>query len=303
MTAPIGQQSNILTGIGFYNQAVVAAQRGVYAIAEARLSMAMQRFEEADIRELLASSHLQLGNVVDALDRHKEAREHVDQALRMFTDLDDFHGARKPGIAHAQRNLAVLTSEEGDQDEAERLIVIARDIYTELNDRRFLAECCRIRAEIACDRGNCAEARGLLDEGLDISTAIADNRIIARTRLVLGQVAHQDGDYGEAHSQYDQAYALFHPLDDNPGMAKVWSARGSLFKAQGRIKEAIQSHIYELLLHIKYGWPQRQHCFDALAPLRNQFGHDNFRSAAAEIGTPQLDNLERRLDQVDSSQQ
>lgn len=298
MTAPIGQQSIILTGIGFYNQAEVAAQRGMYAIAEAQLKMAVQRFEEADIRELLASCHLQLGKVADALDRQEEAREHFDQALRIFTDLDDFHGARKPGIAHAQRNLAVLASEQGDQDEAERLIVIARDIYTELNDRRFLAECCRIRAELANDRENYHEARDLLNEGLDISTAIPDNRIIARTRHVLGQVAHQDGDYDEAHSQYDQAYALFHPLDDNPGMAKVWSARGSLFKAQGRIKEAIQSHIHELLIHIAYGWPRRQHCFDALAPLRNQFGHDNFRLAAAEIGTPQLDSLEHRLDQI-----
>ena len=114
---------------------------------------------------------------------------------------------------------------------------------------------------------------------------------------------HRQGDYDEAHSQYDQAHSLFEPLYDNPGMALVWSARGALFRTQGRVKDAIQSHIHALLIRISCGSPQCQVSFKVSAPLRNQFGHDNFRLAAAEINTPQLDNLERRLDQTESSQE
>jgi tetratricopeptide (TPR) repeat protein len=302
MTAPNSQQDNVFVGIGFHNQAVMAAQKGMYAYAESQLSVAISRFEQADNRALLGNSHLQLGNVVGALGRREEAKDHYQQALQMFTDLDDFHSEKRPGIALSHRNLAGLASSEGDQEEAERLILIAEGIYAALNDRRFLAECHRFRGELAYDREDYEQAWELLDKSLSISRAIPDNRLIALTRLALGKLARHDGDQTEAHSQYDQAYALFEPLYDNPGMASVWSARGSLYEEQDLIKEAIQSHIHALLIHINSGSPQRERCLRALAPLRNRFGYDDFRSAATEIGTPQLSNLERRLNQLEPPQ-
>jgi hypothetical protein len=55
-------------------------------------------------------------------------------------------------------------------------------------------------------------------------------------------------------------------------------------------------------MHIKAEWPRRQRCFDALKSLRDRVGDSEFRSAAVEIDTPQLENLERRLDQTNSPQ-
>lgn len=298
LSAPNDERDNIFTGIAFHNQGVMAAEKGMYKIAEAQLTLAVQRFEQAAHGGLLANSHLQLGNVVKTLGRTDESREHFDRALQIFTELDDFHRNKKPGIALAHRNLAATAAEGGDPDEAERLIQIAHDIYSELGDRRFVAECNRFRAELAIDHDDYERAREFLDEALNISSAISDKRIIAGTRLALGQVAHHDHDFDEAHHQYDQAYALFYPLYDNPGIAKVWSARGALFDAQGNTKKAIQSHIYALLIHIENGWPRRQHCFDALAALRDKVGHNDFHTAALEIGTPQLENLERRLSAI-----
>jgi tetratricopeptide (TPR) repeat protein len=303
MTQPNVVQDHTFVGIGFHNQAVIAAQKGMYEFAESQLKMAIWRFDQADNQPMVASSQLQLGNIVAALGRRDEARDKVNEGLRIYSSLPDWHPEKKPGIALAQRNLAGFASGEGKQEEAERLILIAEGIYTELNDRRFLAECIRFRGELALDDERHERARVLLDASLDISTAIPDTRLIAHTRVGLGKLAYELGDYDEAHSQFDQAYALFEPLYDNPGMAQVWSGKGEVFEAQSRIKDAIQSHIQALLIHIFCRSPQCQQCFRALAPLRNQFGHDNFRQPAQEINTPQLSNLERRLDQIDLPQE
>jgi tetratricopeptide (TPR) repeat protein len=295
---PDALQDDTFTGIGFHNQAVIAAQKGMYELAESQLLMSISRFQQADNQALLASAYLQLGNVVAALGRRDEAWDHFNEGLRIYRSLHDGHHEKRAGIALAHRNLAGAASARGDQEEAERLILIAEQSFAELNERRLLAECYRFRGDLACDRENYDRARQFIDASLNISTTIPDTRLIAHTRFDLGKVAHQLGDYEEAHSQYDQAYALFEPLYDNPGMAQIWGGRGSLFEAQGRIKDAIQSHIRALLIHIFCRSPACQRSFKALKPLRDRFGHDDFRLAAAEIDTPQLDNLEAYLDRM-----
>lgn len=300
MSQPDASDDDTLVGIGFHNQGVMAAQKGMYELAESQLLMAIWRFQQADNQALLASSHLQLGNVVAALGRRDEAWSHFNEGLRIYTSLDDGHHEKKAGIALAHRNLAGAASARGDQEEAERLILIAEESFAELNELRLLAECYRFRGGLACDREDYSRARELLDESLDISTSIPDTRLIAHARVDLGEVAHKLGDYEEAHGQYDQAFALFEPLYDNPGMAQVWSCRGSTFEAQGRIKDAIQSHIRGLLIHIFCRSAACHGSFRALKPLRDRFGHDDFRLAAAEIDTPQLDNLEAYLDRMEA---
>ena len=154
MTQPNAAQDNTFIGIGFHNQAIIAAQKGMYQFAESQLSMAIWRFEQDDNQPMLANSHLQLSNIVAALGRRGEARDHVEKGLQIFMSLPDCHPERRSGIALAHRNLAGLTSGDGDQEEAERLISIAQEIYTELNERRLLAECLRFRGELAFDDEN-----------------------------------------------------------------------------------------------------------------------------------------------------
>ena len=104
MTQPNAAQDNTFIGIGFHNQAIIAAQKGMYQFAESQLSMAIWRFEQDDNQPMLAEPAFpQLSNIVAALGRRGEARDHVEKGLQIFMSLPDCHPERRSGIALAHR--------------------------------------------------------------------------------------------------------------------------------------------------------------------------------------------------------
>ena len=215
--------------------------------------------------------HEKAGDVLLAMARHDDAREHYLLAL----------GLEDPGIhkVELQRKVAITRERLGQYDLAMEALDAAQSEYArlELVSRRVEAAIELARAEILIRSGRGSEAestgqkiavlladtpspelgmahhilgaaalqQGDLDrakrcheQSLSVRRQVGDERALAQSWVQLAHVLTLMGSLAHAEDGYRQAFSIFEATGDPEGMASCWSVLGTTASYRGSYAEA-----------------------------------------------------------------
>jgi tetratricopeptide (TPR) repeat protein len=115
-----------------------------------------------------------VGALLTAQGRPKEARQHLEESLRLRRQLEDSYG-----IALGLGNLAELEFELGDLDAAQTLLDESLEIRQKLQDKSGISSALQLIAAIRRTRGDLDGAREAVSQSLEIEQELGDRRGIA----------------------------------------------------------------------------------------------------------------------------
>jgi DNA-binding SARP family transcriptional activator len=208
--------------------------------------------------------------------RYAEARQHEQESLTLFRELDD-----RLGIAQALNVLAnILCDESAAYNEADRLYQESLVLYEQLGDAFGQAKClinmgstAQMRAEYdrardlhqqgvalcrASDNratlaialtnlgqtlskiGRHTEAEGWLLESLELKREFGNRRSMVFSLNLLGTVAARTSRYQAAKDYYDEALMISRQLASPTLSADVLIGVASLLNARGRADKALE---------------------------------------------------------------
>lgn len=119
---------------------------------------------------------------------------------------------------------ALLGFLQRDDTRAASLLEQALGIYRELDDRRGVADCLRILAQVFWERADYAGAKFYADESLKTYRELGDNTGIAAALRLLGFILATEEKFAEARVHFEESLRLARELRDSRGIA--WSLNG-----------------------------------------------------------------------------
>ncbi|MBS1662711.1 MAG: tetratricopeptide repeat-containing sensor histidine kinase [Bacteroidetes bacterium] len=144
-------------------------------------------------------------------------------------------------IAKANSNIALFFKQEGEYDEAEKLMEKVSDIYKQSGDSTQSAAVFSHLSDLALRRRDFAAALKYAHRALDEARALGDGPSIANYNITLGKVLAAKGDYAAAVSSY--MYSLAYYRDGKQQKMGVMTASCLLAQAYLAQKD------YTLALH------------------------------------------------------
>ena len=151
-------------------------------------------FSAARTGLLLTSEYLSGGD-------YDEAEMTSRQALKVFTELGDEHGARVTKL-----NLAAALSEIGGRkEEAESIVQELQQQLVPEEHPRERASLCNYLTRHYRIAGDPTQAAQFALEAIRIGEQLGDRYVVAINRINLGNVRRDEGDYDQAHIEYTAA--------------------------------------------------------------------------------------------------
>jgi serine/threonine protein kinase/tetratricopeptide (TPR) repeat protein len=166
--------------------------------------------------------------------RYDDAEKLLLQALEGYERV---YGPRYPHIGHGRLALARLAMARGQDDEAERQMLLAREVLEAYQDERVYA--LDAHAALLLSRGRVDEAIGLLTRAVDAD--VDDTAYLAYLRSRLGRALVDGAQYEQALVHLDQAIVA---LDGDPPQIDIVAPltdRGIVWRNLGRLDRSLES--------------------------------------------------------------
>lgn len=170
-------------------------------------------------RGSVAMTQVNMSSVLFRLERHSEAREHCEAALRTYRDLGDRY--REAG---ALNNLAQVEQAAGEREAALEHLRSAEVMYREADDLEILAMVLNNCGEVTIELGRVEEALGYYRQALEVAQRCGSAMRQAAAYLGLGDVASARGDVTVAGTRWETALDIF----ETSGSPKASEARQRL---------------------------------------------------------------------------
>ena len=194
------QRSDIVTGRALSGAAILAAENGEPAdavgLAEQALRILRSHGETSDA----ARAATVLGSAQRYLGDEAGARANLGIALELRRRLDD-----RRGEAAALNNLALLSLDAADLDEAGRLLGAALAIKRTLGEPRAIALGLCNLSEVFVRTERLREAQEALAEATAICAGLDDKQLLGGLLCNAGDLAARHGNWTESVDLYEQA--------------------------------------------------------------------------------------------------
>jgi tetratricopeptide (TPR) repeat protein len=172
-----------------------------------------------------------------------------------------------------------------NHDEAERLYRQSLAIKQELKDKRGGATIQAKLAILAEEKGDFDKAARLYRDNLQIQKELGDTSGVAETLLRLSGLAQQQRDEGEAARLYRQSLQFQKKLGSTSEIAFTLGRAGQLYRAQGRMKEALDCALRSLLICEELHLPSREVALIDIEKVRDAVGAEQLRAWLSELST------------------
>ena len=236
-----------------------------------------QQLQEASALpdSLTAKARLQLGQAYWRQGKYSNARAQLEEALRLWTALQDHHG-----IAQTIAGLANVTYYQGDYDAAEPLYTKALELARQSGNVPSIARALNNCALVASSRHRWEESLALFEESLQLRHATGDRRgegtvlgnlvavyqalerlpeaqQAAQASLAIGEelseplmqgyawmhlggLALSEGDFTQARAAYGRSLAIRHEIGERYGVLNSLEAFMRLVYQEGNLIEAAE---------------------------------------------------------------
>lgn len=163
------------------------------------------------------------------------ARSHVDEALVIYSDLND-----KQGSARAMNELGLVALYQGDYHAAREILQESLEIKRELGNNSMIANALNNLGLVADYQGDFTSAYALHEESLALFSALEDKSGMAMAIGNLGHVAQHLGRFQEALQRQIESLRLFQDIGDIDGLAECFERLAYLSNANADFRTAAQ---------------------------------------------------------------
>jgi tetratricopeptide (TPR) repeat protein len=151
--------------------------------------------------------------------------------------------------ASALEGAGVLAKDQGDHDEAERLIEKSLALRRGLGDKDMVAGTLTNLGIVVSARGDYDRARALYDEALALRRASGDRKGVAMALGNLGIVAWRQGELDQAVALTEEGVAVLREVGDTRNVAAGLHNLGSIHRDQGALERSAARYRESLALH------------------------------------------------------
>jgi predicted ATPase/class 3 adenylate cyclase/predicted negative regulator of RcsB-dependent stress response len=251
------QQGNVQKSISRYRKAVELARKAKYVPGLSQ----MLRIQ---------------GEVLLGLNRYDEARPCLEEAARLFAQLED-----RETEAHLWTEIAAACESQQDDAGAMEAWSRARALRHQLGNEAGELEA--LEGLGATARRHVPEPAVVLAyyrEALQLAQTLKDHGAEGRLRNTLGILEWSRGDYAEALQHYESAFIIFEDLQNTASAGLMLNSIAATLKELGRLAEAEGQFEDAITLHRKTGEHQLEgHALAALGDISADRGE---RERAAE---------------------
>jgi predicted ATPase/class 3 adenylate cyclase/uncharacterized protein HemY len=189
-------------------------------------------------RAMTRAKGLRMAGLLSIFHQYTErAPVQLQESLALYQDLGM---AGKPGMAYVIWGLAIVALQQGDNDQAKKLIEESLALFREVGDQFGITECLNILGSIALDEGDYVRAKAIVEENLALKRKRGDKDGIAMSLSALGNLALLQADYGRAKTMYEESLILFREVKNRTFMAGalLLSDLGAMARSQGDYGQA-----------------------------------------------------------------
>ncbi|GIH17715.1 AfsR/SARP family transcriptional regulator [Rugosimonospora africana] len=206
-----------------------------------------------------AHAHRGLALAYFRLGRHDDARDHDEQALALFGDLDD-----QVGRAHTHLHLAWVHERYGDHQRALEHARQSLALHRTTGDRPGQANALNALGWFHTRRGDHQSALAYCQQALELFRSL-DNRIgQAATWDSLGLARHHLGQHAQSDTCYQRALELFREAADRYNEARTLINLGESYQAANSPEAADQTWRQALDILEQLGHPDAAELRDRL---------------------------------------
>jgi CHAT domain-containing protein len=195
-----------------------------------------------------ADARCGLGQTLENQARYKEAESSLRQCLEMAERLHD-----DVMIARAALSLSRNASYLGRSADAVAFVNRAIALYDVLQDPKKSAEA-RLTL-LGLQQRSVAEDRATFDRIIDDARHVGDRHLEADALHLFGDRLFNEGRFEEALETLTRARDLFREEGAFGDEGTVFNSIGRVYRAHGRLDEALKYQQQALALHEKYGTP------------------------------------------------
>ncbi|MBS7268968.1 MAG: tetratricopeptide repeat protein [Candidatus Freyarchaeota archaeon] len=213
-------------------------KKGDYEKAEKMFSEALKKFTKEDNNRGVAESETHLGIALQYQGKLKQAKEHLERALKLHEDLD-----YKPGISRVYTNLGninLLTSK--DFEKSLELHQKALNIAREAEDLEGEARALTNIGYVQFRQQKLDEALDTLNEALKIANKAKDDYIRAVALSNIGIILFNMKRYDEALEKHKEVAEIFEKWGNKKRLAIEHRQIGLILEKQNRYDEAAEHY-------------------------------------------------------------
>lgn len=198
--------------------------------------------------------------------QYASARDRGLRALEIFERL-----AFDRGIGRTSNLLSGVEEMMGNRQEARRHATRALAVFDSLNEPRGRASATLQLIRVS-DLDLTAEVK-LFEKAIDDARSIGDRNIEGVALHSLGDRLFSDGFYAEALEPLTQAAASFEQTNNPVALGTVYNSLGRVYRAHGRLDQALKLQLKALDLHRKANSPfQILQSLNAVATVYERLG-------------------------------
>lgn len=168
-------------------------------------------------KSVRATGLLALGSLLEGTDRHLEAIEHLREATRLYTELEQEgvdNSALHSGYAASFINLSVAVQQAGgDEKEVTDLNRQALDVGRRIGDDAAVAVALGNLAESAAIAGELDESRTLFEEALAASSALGSRQRLIDLHHQIGLMELTMGSVNRAREAFEESLDMGREAD------------------------------------------------------------------------------------------
>jgi CHAT domain-containing protein/tetratricopeptide (TPR) repeat protein len=272
-----------------------AWNRGDRTVARAEFERVLEAAHRLELTDVEADAECGLGEVLFALATYPSSREHGLKALALYERLSSTRG-----VGRANHLLARTAEIMGDFAEAKSRVLRALEIFEAENDRLR-----RGRATMTLERvgGLKRDQRiRLFERTIDDARAVSERALEAEALHSWGDQLFFDAQYEQALAKLEQAAAVYQAIDDSASLGTVYNSVGRLYRAHGRLDEALKFQLKALEVHERRGAPMTLvQSLNAVATVYGFIGdlsnartyYDRALALAERFGSPRVQDFLR----------
>lgn len=212
---------------------VFLAKQNLLEQAFAKFCYASKLSEDLGDEEMLASSFDNISIVLRGMDRHDEALESIDKAMKIFNKLNN-----KAGYAHSLFSKAKIMQEMGDTEKAISLLAESENISRQIGNSRWIIRSLLERAQVLLEIGSLEAAVNLLSEAEAICRDTNDRDNLVETLYIFSQALCDKEDLDGAIAKLEQANETANEIEGFPYRSKILSNLAFLYLEVGNSEDS-----------------------------------------------------------------
>lgn len=209
---------------------------------------ALRLYQDEGDQRGAANSLFNLGRLAQRVGDLGAAEQSYSQALSIFSTLGDQYGA---GLV--QEQLGRAAHQQGDYQEAEAAYRQAISLSVERGDSSASASALFNLGRLLTDQGRLAEAEASCRQALDIFLKSGERHSAASAYRQLGKVAEEQARFADAEASYRQALDIFLEFRDRQSLGATYGRLGRVAQEQGRFDEAEAAYRQALDIELEFG--------------------------------------------------